>query len=141
VLAWDFLIASFSSIVEWEQAEVFYLQPRTGWTYNRALRVADQFEWHRERTSPYSLKFEDLYFFFLQLLLVWDVICSTVVWFYIFANCFMGRGLTLSYTQLSLGFLWLEHLGVALLFNTLTICASSFRTLFRAPGEFGGWWW
>jgi hypothetical protein len=30
VLAWDFITASFSSIIEWEHTEVTYLQPRTG---------------------------------------------------------------------------------------------------------------
>lgn len=30
VLGWDFIVAGLSSVVEWEQAEVFYLQPRTG---------------------------------------------------------------------------------------------------------------
>ena len=50
VLGWDLLVASLSSSVEWEQAEVFYLQARTGLTYDRTLHVSDQFEWHRERS-------------------------------------------------------------------------------------------
>jgi hypothetical protein len=62
--------AGFSSIALWEEAEVFYLQPKTALTYDRALGLGDQFEWHRERGWPYSLRFEELYFFFFQLLLV-----------------------------------------------------------------------
>jgi hypothetical protein len=68
--SWDFLLASMSSLSFWYQNDIFYLQPKTALTYDRGLMVADQFEWHRERTWPFSLHFEDLYFFFLQLLFV-----------------------------------------------------------------------
>lgn len=69
-LAADMFLAGLSSVIEVEQAGVFYLTPKTGLTYDRAYQVADQFEWHRERVMPYSLRMEELYLFFFQLLLL-----------------------------------------------------------------------
>jgi len=63
---WDFLVSSMSSMSSWYQNDVFYLQPKTALTYDRGLLINDQFEWHRERTWPYAMHFEDLYFFFFS---------------------------------------------------------------------------
>lgn len=41
---WDFLVSSMSSATAWYQNEVFYLQPKTGLTYDRGLLISDQFE-------------------------------------------------------------------------------------------------
>jgi len=79
--AGDFLISSLSSMSMWYQNEVFYLQPKTALTYDRGLLVSDQFEWHRERTWPYAIHFEDLYFFFIQLLFIWNLACCLVFFF------------------------------------------------------------
>ena len=69
-LAWDLAVTGLAGGASWEEAEIFYLQPKSALTYDRALGVGDLFEWHRERGWPYSVRFEDLYFFFFQLLLV-----------------------------------------------------------------------
>jgi hypothetical protein len=140
-LAWDLLLSSLTSVLEWERGEVFYLQPRTGWTYDRAMRVGDQFEWHRERCHPYSLRFEDLYFFFLQLLVLWDLICSLICWLYLLASCFSGHGVGVSYLQVGLGILWLEQVCLAVFFVCVAVGAPTVRLLSRAPGELGCWWW
>lgn len=41
---WDLLVGGLTSLTELEHGEVFYLSPRTGWTYDRGFRIADQFE-------------------------------------------------------------------------------------------------
>ncbi len=64
-----------------------------------------------------------------------------LVWFYIFAHNFTGQTLRVSYTQLSLGLLWLEHVTVAVLVGYLGVGLSGARLFFRTPAEFGLWWY
>lgn len=44
LLAWDLVTAGLSSLSGWEEAEVFYLQPKSALTFDRALGVGEQFE-------------------------------------------------------------------------------------------------
>jgi hypothetical protein len=133
---WDFLVSSLSSVAMWYQNEIFYLQPKTALTYDRGLLISDQFEWHRERTWPYSIHFEDLYFFFFQLLFVWNLACCLVFFFYLNLAVVGVTGLPISFTQLAVGFLFLEHilLLVSILLANFVICG--LRLWLRTPSEF-----
>lgn len=55
---------------------MFYIQPKSALCYDRALGAVDTFEWHRERTWPSTLRFEDLSVFLFELILVWDLLVS-----------------------------------------------------------------
>jgi hypothetical protein len=86
------------------------------------------------------VRFEDLYFFFLQLFLLWDLVCSLVCWLYLLASSFDGRTVGLSYTQLGVGLLWLEHVCYAVVSVCFTLGVATLRILTRTPGELGFWW-
>lgn len=136
IAGWDFLLSGLSSMSSWFQNEIFYLQPKTAFTYDRGLMVSDQFEFHRERTWAFSLHFEDLYFFFFQLLLVWNLSTCLVFFFYL---CLAVGGClipTISYTQLALGFMFFEHVLVLLLLMAATFVVSGLRLWLRTPSEF-----
>lgn len=68
------------------------------------------------------------------------MLCSLVCWLYILGASFDGRQLGVSYTQLGLGLLWLEHVFYAIFFLLVTLGVASVRLLTRTPGELGFWW-
>ncbi len=133
---WDFLVSSLSSLSFWFQNEVFYLQPKTALTYDRGLMISDQFEWHRERTWPFSLHFEDLYFFFFQLMLVWSLACCLVFFFYLALTILGGLIPAVSYTQLSVAFLFFEHILLLIAMIAVNFAICGFRVWLRTPTEF-----
>jgi hypothetical protein len=133
---WDFLMSSFSSLSSWLQNEVFYLQPKTALTYDRGLLINDQFEWHRERTWPFSLHFEDLYFFFFQLLFAWNLACCLIFFFYLGLVLVGGLLPAVSYTQLSIAFLFFEHTLVLVGLIAINFVICGFRIWLRTPLEF-----
>jgi len=102
VLGWDLAVAGLSSVTGWEEAEVFYQQPRSTLTYDR-VAGGDAFEWHRERCWPYSQRFEDLYFFFFQLLLIWDLVCGLFFWLVTLVTLLMVGGRAVSFIQVGVG--------------------------------------
>jgi hypothetical protein len=133
---WDFLVSSFSSLSFWFQNEVFYLQPKTALTYDRGLMINDQFEWHRERTWPFSLHFEDLYFFFFQLMLIWSLACCLIFFFYLALTIIGGLVPALSYTQLSIAFLFFEHVLSLIAMMAINFVICGLRVWLRTPMEF-----
>jgi hypothetical protein len=86
------------------------------------------------------VRFEDLYFFFFQLLLVWDLLCGLFFWLCVTATHASGAGRTVSYTQLSVGLLWLEHVGLALSFVCIGLLGLGLRVWAYLPPEFSGFW-
>lgn len=133
---WDFVVSSLSSLSFWFQNEVFYLQPKTALTYDRGLMINDQFEWHRERAWPFSLHFEDLYFFFFQLMLVWSLACCLIFFFYLALTILGGLVPALSYTQLSIAFLFFEHVLSLLAMMVINFVICGLRVWLRTPTEF-----
>jgi len=133
---WDFLVSSLSSLSFWFQNEVFYLQPKTTLTYDRGLMISDQFEWHRERTWPFSLHFEDLYFFLFQLMLVWSLSCCLIFFFYLALTIIGGLVPALSYTQLSVAFLFFEHVLLLIAMMVINFVICGLRVWLRTPTEF-----
>jgi hypothetical protein len=69
-MAWDLVIAGLSSNIEETGQEVFYLQPKSPLTYNNQFQLIDPFDWHKANTFAFTMRFEDLFFFSLELLLL-----------------------------------------------------------------------
>ncbi len=60
-----------------------------------------------------------------------------VAWLYVAAVSVGGGAFLLTYTQLGLLILWVEHLSVAIFFNLSVFCVGGARLLLRSPVEFG----
>jgi hypothetical protein len=140
LLGWDLAINGLSSFSSWEESEVFYQQPSAAWTYDRALNSGDLFEWHRERTWPYSIRFEDLYFFFFQLLIIWDLMCGLFFWSMVLATSLGVNGRSVSFIQVAVGLLWLENLCMAFFLLLVGLAWVGLRVWSRMPIELGFGW-
>lgn len=61
-------LSSYGGITE---AQCYYLQTRSTLTHQALLGTGDTYDWHKEQTRPFVLRFEDLFGFSLQLLNIW----------------------------------------------------------------------
>ena len=138
LLVWDTLLAGLSSIIDTTEVAAFYAQPKTNLTYDQARGVTDQFEWHRERVCPFVFRFEDLYFFLFRLLLVYSLGLVLAAWLLLLADFARAAPRGLSFTQLAVGVLWLEHAWVAAVLPFLLTGAAGVRLLARTAAELGG---
>ena len=85
------------------------------------------------------MRFEDLYFFFFQLLLVWDLLCGLFFWLCALVSQ-LGGGRAVSYLQVGVGLVWLEHLGLALGGLCVGLAVVGLRVWARVPAELGAFW-
>lgn len=87
----------------------FYLQPKTSLTYDQHLNLQDQFDWHKDRSHPFVMRFEDLFVFFLQLLNLFSLVTCLVVWLSLSIDLIQLGYFGVSYTYVGVGLRCLEH--------------------------------
>jgi len=80
VVGWDLSINSLSLINVTGGAELLYSHSPTSLTYNAISNNADQFDWHKEQTRPFMVRFEVFYLFAMQLFLFVSLGLSAWIW-------------------------------------------------------------
>lgn len=139
-MAWDFLFAGLSSYKGITEPSLFYLHSKSTLTYDSLYKAEDAFDWHKEQTRPFVMRFDDYFGFCLQLLNVWALACCLYAWLFLVTDLVWGleRGRGLSYLHLGVNVRWLDHLFFNLLACLLWPCYLSYRVCLRTPLEF--WW-
>lgn len=135
-LAWDLVLVGLSSV--WADASpmTLYPQTRSSLTYDHQLSTTDRFDWHKETQLPFVARFEDLFFFSLQLFTLVSLYCALVVAGFFLLDLLQAPQRCLSYTQLSIVGLWLEHVVWAYVSIFFTFGLISYRVACRVPYEF-----
>ena len=83
-------------------------------------------------------RFEDLYFFLFRLLLVYSLGLAVAVWLFVLSDFSRTSPRRLSFTQLAVGVLWLEHAWIAAVLPVLLTGVTGVRLLVRTSAELGG---
>lgn len=133
-------LAGLSLAAEAVDVAAFYTQPKTALSYDQGRRVSDQFDWHRARSSAFVMRFEDLYFFIFRLLFLYTLLLTTGVWLLILVDFARQAARPLSYTQIAVGALWLEHAWVGAMLPVILVGAAGLRLLARAVAESSLFW-
>jgi hypothetical protein len=79
-VGWDLSINSLSLIDPTGGAQLLLSHTPSALTYNAISNTADQFDWHKEQTRPFMVRFETFYLFTMQLLLFLSLGLSAWVW-------------------------------------------------------------
>jgi len=77
---WDFLATSLSGCLFHRDALSYYNVGRSTLGYDMILSGEDAYDWHSSSASSFIFRFEDLYFFFLQLFNLVALYSCIVVW-------------------------------------------------------------
>lgn len=139
-MGWDFLFAGLSGYRGITEHSLAYIHARGGLTYDNLMGVGDAFDWHKEQTRPFVMRFDDLFGFSLQLLNIWALACCLYGWLFMLLDCvFLGeRGRSLSFLQVGVSLRWLDHTMFNVLACYLWPLLLGSRLLLRTPLEF--WW-
>lgn len=79
-VGWD-LATNSLSLFSLSQAETLNLaHTPTSLTYNSISNTADQFDWHKEQTRPFPMRFETFYLFMIQLVFFLSLSLAVWVW-------------------------------------------------------------
>lgn len=110
-MLWDFLFSSLTNQLFWNNFKQYYIQAKSSLTYNNMLLANDQFDWHREQTNFFVIRFEDLYIFFIQLI---NLVCLTnciVIWFFFINDVIISLWFYKEVSYLFLGICsrWLDN--------------------------------
>jgi hypothetical protein len=89
-MAWDFLFAGLSSYKGITEPSLFYLHSKSTLTYDSLYKVEDAFDWHKEQTRPFVMRFDDYFGFCLQLLNVWALVCCLYAWLFLLTDLVWG---------------------------------------------------
>jgi len=78
-------------------ADLLYAHGSSTLTYNSTSNTTDQFDWHKEQTRAFAVRFEVFYLFAMQLFLFLSLGLSAWVWGLITLDVLstQSRGLTL----------------------------------------------
>lgn len=141
--SWFFLLCdlglnSLSAWINTLDADVFYQQPRSGTVYDNWVGVVDVFDWHRTTSRPHALRFEELYSFFMTLLVFISVSITLFWWAYMGWGGLWGSSY-ISFAVLGVGIRLLDHLMLCSLWGVLALALTSFRVILRLPGEYFFW--
>lgn len=79
-VGWD-LATNSLSLFSLSQAEALDLaHTPSSLTYNAISNTADQFDWHKEQTRPFPMRFETFYLFLIQLVFFLSLSLAAWVW-------------------------------------------------------------
>lgn len=135
-VGWD-LATNSLSLFSLSQAEALNMAhtPST-LTYNSISNTADQFDWHKEQTRPFPMRFETFYLFMIQLNFFIALSLSVWVWGLLVIEVFTvgARRRSSIFWGVALRSLF-HNLTAAVVFG-LWAAAPMFRALLHTPLEF-----
>ena len=110
-LLWDFFFSSMTSNLFWSNFKQFYIQSKSSSTYDNSLFVFDQFDWHREKTNFFMIKFEDLYLFFIKIFSLVSLFSLVCIWFFLLNEILLNykTNKEVSYIFIAVCFRWIDN--------------------------------
>lgn len=135
-MSWDLISTGMTSVNWFCECEEFYLQPKTLLTQNHYTNVQDQYDWHREKSYPFVMKFEDLLFFYIQVFNLLTLLCCLLVWLSLTIDLITLGENAVSYTYIAVGIKWLEHAALNISLSFLFPVFIGLRVSLRTPFEF-----
>lgn len=138
-IIYDLSLNSYSS---WNISNDFfclYQTARVGTTYDNWTGVVDTFDWHKASNRATSLRFEELYTFFISLIGLVSLTINLFWWGFIGLSFIYANKLTLSYNMIGIGLRLADHLILSLSLAYLNVGFVSLRILLKIPGEFFFW--
>ena len=115
LIAWDLAGAGLSAFTNHSMGSTYYGTSKTPLTHERNsysnYSGGEAYEWHRERTWPFVSRQEDLYFFILNLTLLFDISRCILTWAHLTAQI---ASRPVSYSYIAYVTAELENLFVAL---------------------------
>lgn len=135
-MSWDLVVNGLTGVNSFTNVGEFYLQPKTLLTQDQYLNVADQFDWHREKTQPFVMHFEDLLFFFIQVFNILTLAFCLFVWSSITIDLITTGENSVSFTYIGVGLCWLEHAAANILLSFIIPGVIGLRISLRTPFEF-----
>lgn len=132
-LLWDFLFSSLTSVLFWYNFKIFYIQSKSSLTYNNLLYINDQFDWHKEQTNFFIIRFEDLYSYFILLAFVIIFVYFLYIIYFIFndVNSYYFYNKDISYLSFSIIFTLLNNFSYIFYVNYLLIFLVGLRVSFK----------
>lgn len=138
-LLYDLGLNSLSAWINTLDSDVFYQQPRSGSVYDNWVGVVDVFDWHKATSRPHALRFEELYSFFMTLLVFISLSITLFWWAYVGLGCFWVGFSSVSFAVLGVGIRLLDHLMLCSLWGVWALAFISLRVTLRLPGEYFFW--
>lgn len=137
---WDFLFNSLTATIFWNNFKSFYLNSKVSLTYDNVLFLTDQFDWHKDQTNNFIIRFEDLYMFSIAVFSILSFICYLVTWFILIKNYLLNFYFNkdLSYLFYSSCFCWLNNCIFVFNLNFIIIFFVSLRIYFKILFEISG---
>lgn len=136
LMGWDLAFAGLSSMGWFTDIQPFYLQSKSTLTQDHYLNVQDQYDWHRDRVTPFVMRFEDLFVFFLQLFNLASLFFCLIVWLSLSIDLVQLGQHGVSYTYVGVGIRWLEHCLFNFSIGHVALFLVGLRVSLRTPFEF-----
>jgi hypothetical protein len=134
VLGWDLSINSLSLLDMGEGAELLYSHSPSSLTYNSISNNADQFDWHKEQTRPFMVRFEVFYLFAMQLFLFISLGLAAWVWGFISLDCLSNPSRAITFW--GLGLRGLVHVVATAVISFTLLGLPYVRALLHVPYEY-----
>lgn len=133
-VGWDLSINSLSLLDVTNGAELLYAHSPSTLTYNSTSNTPDQFDWHKEQTRAFMVRFEVFYLFAMQLFLFVSLGLAAWVWGLITLDVLSStqRGLTFW----GLGLRNLVHLITTNILSFILLGLPYMRVFLHTPLEF-----
>jgi hypothetical protein len=141
VSIWDFLFSSYTSNIFWNNFKNFYINSKSSLTYDNILFSVDQFDWHKDQSNNFVLRFEDLYFLSINLFMIFSFICCLIVWFFFIKNFFLEfyKNKEISNLFLSVCFTWFNNCCFLFFSNYMVVFLTGLRITLKILIELFGY--
>lgn len=141
IIIWDFISSSLSNYIFQNNPKQLYIQNRTNISYNMLFQVEDMYDWHISQPQTFVFRFEDLYFFYLQLFNIVSLYSCCFIWI-LFLHNILNNKLSIPYTSnlfLGICIRWTDHTFWCFLYSHIIVIFTSIRIYLRLTLELGIW--
>lgn len=142
IMLWDFVLSSMTSCMFRQNVRSYYNGGRSALGYDMTLFAEDTFDWHKSNPNSFIFRFEDSYFFFLQLFNIIALYSCTVVWLFFFFDIVVNQNssttntLNTSYTFTGVCIRWLDHALWCFYYSYGAIMFIGLRVTLRIAADF-----
>jgi hypothetical protein len=140
-VVWDFISSSLSSCLFNSNPKQFYIQNRTTLSYNMSLASEDAYDWHISQPQTFVFRFEDVYFFYLQLFNVVALYSCVFVWLFFLQDILIisGESTRGSFTFLGVCSRWVDHAVWCFVYSHVSVLLVGLRLWLRISTELNIW--
>jgi hypothetical protein len=142
VMLWDFVLSSMTGCTFRNNSRSYYNAGRSSIGYDMTLFGEDSYDWHRSNPDSFIFRFEDSYFFFLQLFNIMALYSCAMVWLFFFSDMVVsgatGTSSSFASTHTFAGVCirWLDHALWCFYYSYGAILFVGMRVTLRIAADF-----